>query len=167
MQHRVCSGSCLICCSVCILQPYWDLCCAPCFCMYPSWLSLGRLYHPTAAAAANDSAWSCVANLLRLPLLLKQPSACNSRLYTSRARMCTTACQPPLPSLCTCVPHQQGCWDLFQAVLMHCSPFLLLGAGPEFFEDACRKFEHRLDELHDMLAPYSRAMQPVKVGTHV
>jgi hypothetical protein len=51
---------------------------------------------------------------------------------------------------------------------MHCSPWaLLLAAGPETFEDACKKFEHRLDELHDMLPPYSRAMQPVKVGTHV
>jgi hypothetical protein len=43
-----------------------------------------------------------------------------------------------------------------------CAAPAATAAGPETFEDACRKFEHRLDELHDMLAPYSRAMQPVK-----
>lgn len=40
--------------------------------------------------------------------------------------------------------------------------FTTTAPGAETFEGVCRKVELRLDELHDMLAPYSRAMQPVK-----
>lgn len=42
------------------------------------------------------------------------------------------------------------------------APAAAAAPGAETFEGVCRKVELRLDELHDMLAPYSRAMQPVK-----